>query len=77
MQTLYADDTIIYCSAALIDRCISKLQEAFQIVERNLCSLKLVLNDRKTSVDSLHHLFIHCRGGHLIHILCVGGRLFI
>ena len=45
---LYADDTIIYCSASSIDRCISKLQEAFEIVQRNLLSLKLVLNDRKT-----------------------------
>ncbi len=45
---LYADDTIIYCFASSIDSCISKLQEAFVIVQRNLLSLKLVLNDKKT-----------------------------
>lgn len=45
---LCADDTIIYCSALSIDKCIAYLQEAFLIVQRNLLALKLVLNDRKT-----------------------------
>ena len=45
---LYADDTTIYYSASSIDRCISKLQEAFEIVQRNLLPLKLVLNYKKT-----------------------------
>lgn len=45
---LYADDTIIYCSAPSMERCISKLQVAFERVQRSLLSLKLVLNDKKT-----------------------------
>ena len=45
---LYADDTVIYCSAPSMDECILKLQEAFERVQLSLLSLKLVLNDKKT-----------------------------
>ena len=44
----YADDTILYASSASLESAIDKLQTAFNVVQRNLFSLKLVLNAQKT-----------------------------
>ncbi len=44
----YADDTVIYNSASTPNLALSQLQLAFNIVQRNLFDLKLVLNADKT-----------------------------
>lgn len=44
----YADDTVIYSSASTPNQALSQLQFAFDIVQRNLFELKLVLNVDKT-----------------------------
>ena len=45
---LYADDTVLYCSASNIDSAINSLQLSFHILEKQLSDLKLVLNCAKT-----------------------------
>ena len=45
---LYADDTIIYCTADSVHQALRNLQQAFNTVQDELCSLKLVLNATKT-----------------------------
>ncbi len=44
----YADDTVMYSSASTPNLTLSQLQLAFNIVQRNLFYLKLVLNADKT-----------------------------
>ncbi|KAK0137933.1 RNA-directed DNA polymerase from mobile element jockey [Merluccius polli] len=45
---LYADDTILYCTADTINLAIDSLQLAFNVLQESLFSLKLVLNPNKT-----------------------------
>ena len=45
---LYADDTVLHCSASNIDSAINSLQLSFHILEKQLSDLKLVLNCAKT-----------------------------
>ena len=45
---LYADDTVLYCSASHIDSAINRLQLSFHMLEKQLSDLKLVLNCAKT-----------------------------
>jgi len=44
---LYADDTIIYCSAKSTAKTILNLQKALENIQLNLHTLHLVLNDKK------------------------------
>ena len=50
MYHLYADDTIIYCSASSVKSAFAQLQSAFNIVQSHLLKLKLVLNADKSKV---------------------------
>ena len=50
MYHLYADDTIIYCSASSVKSAFAQLQSAFNIVQSRLEKLKLVLNAEKSKV---------------------------
>ena len=45
---LYADDTVLYCSASHIDSAKNRLQLSFHMLEKQLSDLKLVLNCAKT-----------------------------
>lgn len=45
---LYADDTILYCSAPSPSEALAKLQVAFTKIQENLLKLQLVLNSNKT-----------------------------
>ena len=45
---LYADDTVLYCSASNIDSAINRRQLSFHMLEKQLSDLKLVLNCAKT-----------------------------
>lgn len=45
---LYADDTILYCTANTITLAIDSLQQAFNTLQKSLFNLKLVLNPNKT-----------------------------
>lgn len=46
----YADDTIIYCCAATLQKALDELQTAFTMVQAQLYQLKLVLNADKTKM---------------------------
>lgn len=46
----YADDTVIYCSASTPKQALCQVQNAFNIVQSNMCDLKLVLNAAKTKL---------------------------
>ncbi len=46
----YADDAIIYTSSSSLETAINKLQAAFDVIQRNLCTLQLVLNANKTKM---------------------------
>ncbi len=46
----YAVDTIIYTSSSSLETAINKLQAAFDVIQRNLCTLQLVLNANKTKM---------------------------
>ncbi len=46
----YADDTIIYTSSSSLEAAINKLQAAFNVIQRNLCTLRLVLNVNRTKM---------------------------
>ena len=46
----YADDTVLYCSGSTLGQAITNLQSAFNILQHNLATLKLVLNSNKTKV---------------------------
>ncbi len=45
---LYADDTIVYCSAPSKQQSVTALQSVFDIIQNRFCALKLVLNVEKT-----------------------------
>ena len=45
---LYADDTILYCFSDSVENSVHMLQLAFDILQKSLLDLKLVLNDEKT-----------------------------
>ena len=45
---LYADDTILYCTAASTVLAIEKLQLSFNVLQNSFHNLKLTLNDNKT-----------------------------
>ncbi len=45
---LYADDTIVYCSAPSKQQLVIALQSVFDIIQNRFCALKLVLNVEKT-----------------------------
>ena len=45
---LYADDTVLYCSADTMTLAVNNLQIAFNVLQRELFDLKLVLNAEKT-----------------------------
>ncbi len=45
---LYADDSVMYCSASSGQQALCKLQSAFNVIQSRLYSLKLVLNADKT-----------------------------
>lgn len=57
---LYADDTIIYCSAPTISEAVFKLQKAFNTIQNNLIKLKLVLNVDKTKLMFFSKSNIQC-----------------
>lgn len=46
----YADDTIIYCFGSSPAKAVESLQKAFDVVQRTLMQLKLVLNADKTKL---------------------------
>ena len=46
----YADDTVIYCSGSTLAEALGNLQIAFNLVERQLIELRLVLNAAKTKL---------------------------
>ena len=46
---LYADDTMIYSSASNIENAFQDLQLVFDVIQKQLFQLKLVLNARKTT----------------------------
>lgn len=47
---LYADDTIVYTPATSVTQAIEKIQIAFQVLQRTLKCLRLVLNAQKTKI---------------------------
>ena len=47
---LYADDTILYCTADSATLAIEKLQRSFNTIQHSFNSLKLTLNDKKTKL---------------------------
>ncbi len=46
--SLYADDSVMYCSASSGQQALFTLQSAFNVIQSRLYSLKLVLNADKT-----------------------------
>ncbi len=45
---MYADDTIVYCSAPSKQQSVTALKSVFDIIQNRFCALKLVLNVEKT-----------------------------
>ena len=46
----YADDTVLYCSAPSLASATEYLQSAFNVIQKNLYQLRLVLNTDKTKM---------------------------
>ncbi len=46
----YADDTVLYSSASSLKSALEDLQSAFNIIQKNLHNLRLVLNSDKTKM---------------------------
>ncbi len=50
---MYADDTIVYCSAPSKQQSVTAIQSVFDIIQNRFCALKLVLNVEKNEMYAI------------------------